>query len=35
MPLETALVVAGIVAVFAVFAVVVAWADSRTRHLHG
>jgi len=32
MPTETALVVAGIVAVFAIFALALAWADFRTRH---
>jgi len=31
MPTETAIVIAGIFAVFAVFALVLAWADFRTR----
>ena len=35
MPYETIVVIAGIVAVFTVFAVAVAWAETRTRHLHG
>ncbi len=33
MPTETAIVVTGIVLVFAVFAFVLAWADIRTRNL--
>ena len=33
MPTETAIVVAGIVLVFAVFAAALAWADRRTRGL--
>jgi hypothetical protein len=32
MPTETTIVVAGIVLVFAVFAVTLAWADYRTRN---
>ena len=34
MPFETTVVIAGIVAVFAIFAAVVAWAEVRTRNLH-
>ena len=33
MPFESALIVGGIVAAFALFGVVLAWADSQTRHL--
>jgi len=32
MPTETIIVVAAIIAVFATFAVVVAWAERQTRH---
>ena len=32
MPTETAIVVAGIVLMFAVFAIALAWADYRTRN---
>lgn len=34
MPLSTILVLVGIVAVFTVFGVVLAWGDSQTRDLH-
>lgn len=33
MPIETVIVVAGVVLAFAVFAVALAWADYRTRDL--
>ncbi len=32
MPTETALVITGIVVVFAIFALTLAWTDLRTRH---
>lgn len=34
MPTETIIVVAGIIAVFAVFAITLAWADFYTRGVH-